>query len=150
MKRITGLLLSVALLASCGSPAPEKTIYTDIGDDYYADEIVAKGVKNFSKETPSRDDVHIIRNYGVYDGAYVNSFIVLEIGGGGGWFQTTYLLVDEVELRFPFEWEPLCWKDHVFCTIQEAFDGGWLTHEDLEAIQASSASQYKDAYSLLE
>ena len=123
MKRITGLLLSVALLASCGSPAPEKTIYTDIGDDYYANEIVAKGVKNFSKETPSRDDVQ---------------------------FQTIYLLVDEVELRFPFEWAPLCWKDHVFCTIQEAFDDGWLTHEDLEAIQASSASQYKDAYSLLE
>ena len=102
MKRITGLLLSVALLASCGSPAPEKTIYTDICDDYYADEIVAKGVKNFYKKTPSRDDVQIIRNYGVYDGAYVNSFIVSEVGGCGGWFQTTSFVVDEVVLRFPF------------------------------------------------
>lgn len=106
----------VSFLAGCGSSTPkERTIYDDMVDQYYAQEIVAKNVKNYEGNTPTREEVHVHRNYGEYNGTYVIAFEADKTNVWGGWFEDVMTVtVDGVDMHFPACREPLCWNDHVF------------------------------------
>ncbi len=95
----------------------------------YGEEYTIDG-KNYYKYTI--DDIRIYANYGCYNQAYVVSFSVPN--AGVGWNLLHEYVVGGVSLVFPTTKVPYVWHNGYFYYLENAYNQGLLTVDDLEAI----------------
>lgn len=106
-----------------------------------ADPVVQEPEANIDTSAPSQDlidrieatlssDVfYVMGYYGTYNGASA-----VKIGGGSELAVITEVTVADVEFVFPTHVQIKIWKDGTFYSMENAYDQGLLTKDDIEMI----------------
>ena len=163
MKSLTLLVLSLALLAAVAAGAvwvfssqdngqedntPSQGIFvaghgTHLGMSAETEAEIKRDYLNLYEMVtyPSTtiDDVSIIKYYGTYNGSVV---VKIKFIWMGELQAVTYETIDNITITFPTSNKALVWKDGNFCSLQEAYDNGLLTKDDLERVAGIWPSLY--------
>ena len=141
MNKISKILIT-ALLASCFALGFSSCLENEkppVDGGATHDEIVA--------------DFAALRGFAVADVAYncygeFGGAHVLTIHHKNARFdnEINNITVDGVEYHFPVVKSFSVYRGGEFCTIQQAFDNGWLTHENLLTVQATHRAENEEAY----
>lgn len=106
----------------------DRSVHEKIGDEW--------------KERVKTEDKVIVECYGEFGDVHV---VILKhdlVPGEEG--EET---VDGVEFRYNYAGYPLrVWKDHEFYSLQEAFDAGILTHENLVTVRDNHIAEHVFMY----
>ena len=137
MKKAVSLILGLCLLGGClsCSSASEDEMLENIRSDYYEQKVVQTGRLNNEGGEISLDDVDVYAFYGSYRGTYVLSFSISAVGGGDAWLALSIFEVDDLEIDFNVEWLPDVWNNNAFYSLEEAYNTGLLTMDDLIKIK---------------
>ncbi|MFA6675482.1 MAG: hypothetical protein WCS49_01205, partial [Bacilli bacterium] len=57
------------------------------------------------------------------------------MGGGDAWLALSIFEVDDLEIDFNVEWLPDVWNNNAFYSLEEAYNTGLLTMDDLIKIK---------------
>ena len=97
--------------------------------------IVPTGKLNNEGDEIVLDDIDVYTFYGSYRKTYVLSFSISAVGGGDAWLALSVFKMDDFEIDLNVEWLPDVWNDNVFYSLEEAYNIGLLTMNDLIKIK---------------